>query len=68
MCLCIIAPEGGYCAGGLDVRPVSSICPFVCVGFLEPLFGHLHPYLVPESAFVLVRFWVILAQRTKGSE
>ena len=28
----------------------------------DPLFGQLNPYLNPESAFVLVRFWVILVQ------
>ena len=45
-------PEGGYCAGG----PLNSMfvrCPS-SVGF------HVNSYLVRESAFVLVSFWVIL--------
>ena len=46
-----------------DVRPVS-VCLSVSVGVLDLIhfLGHLNSYLVPESAFVLVRFGVILAQ------
>ena len=57
----IIAPEEGFYAVGskFDVRQMSVVRLLV---FWDHFLGHVNPYLVPESAFVLVSFWVILAQ------
>ena len=48
----IIDPEGAIVQVGskFDVRPS------VVLVFGDHFLGHLNPYLVPESAFVLVHF------------
>ena len=62
-----IAPEGGYCAGGplnsmfVRCRLSSARRPLV---FWDHFLGHVNPYLVPTSAFVLGCCWVILFSKT----
>ena len=55
----LLPPKGAIVQVGskFDVRP--SVRPWCHAHFLDLE----NPYLVPESAFVLVHFWVILAQR-----
>ena len=57
--------EGG--GAGCPLNSMFVRCRSVCVRPLSheitTFWDLVNPYLVPESAFVLVSFWVILAQR-----